>query len=297
MENNMQHFILQLINGLQLGSIYALIALGYSMVYGIIRLLNFAHGDILMIGAYVALFALGSYFSPWIVVVATVVACTLLAVLIEKLTYKPLRNAPRLSVLITAIGISMFLQNIAQYFFGAAGRSFPVHLMLTPQNFQFGNILISNNSIITIVATILSMVLLTFIVKSTRLGKAMRAVSQDADAARLMGVNVNNVITFTFAVGAALAGVGAILYSLRFPLVMPTIGAMLGLKAFVAAIVGGIGSIPGAMIGGYVIGLLEVLVIAVGLSGWTDGIVFLLLIIVLMVKPTGIMGKNIMEKV
>ena len=290
-------FVSQLINGLQLGSIYALVALGYTMVYGIIRLLNFAHGEILMIGAYVALFTLGAYFAPWVVVVATIAVCTLLAVLIEKLTYTPLRYAPRLSVLITAIGLSMLLQNVAQFFWGAAGHSFPGHLLLAPANFQLGNMQISNNSVITIAASVFSMIVLTVLVRSTRLGKAMRAVSQDADAARLMGVNVNTVITFTFAVGAALAGVGAVLYAIRFPLISPTIGGMLGLKSFVAAIVGGVGSIPGAMIGGYLIGLLEVLVVAVGLSGWTDGVVFLLLIIMLMVRPTGIMGSNVMEKV
>lgn len=293
-------FVSQLINGLQLGSIYALVALGYTMVYGIIRLLNFAHGDILMIGAYIALFTLLSFYNaPWVVVVVTIIGCTLLAVTLEKLAYKPLRHAPRLSILITAIGISMLLQNIAQFFWGAGGRSFPVHLMLPPQNIEFGNFSISNNALITIAATIISMLVLTYIVRNTRLGKAMRAVSQDADAARLMGVNVNSVITFTFAIGAALAGVGAVLYAMRFPLIMPTIGGMLGLKSFVAAIVGGIGSIPGAMVGGFLIGFLEVLVVALpwGLSGWIDGIVFLLLIIMLMVRPSGIMGKNIIEKV
>ena len=287
----------QLINGLQLGSIYALVALGYTMVYGIIRLLNFAHGEILMIGAYVALFTLGAYFAPWIVVVATVVACTVLAVTIEKLTYTPLRHAPRLSVLITAIGLSMLLQNLAQYFWGAGGISFPTHLLLESTNIQIGGMQISNHSLITIVASVASMIALTVLVRNTRLGKAMRAVSQDADAARLMGVNVNTVITFTFAVGAALAGIGAVLYAIRFPFITPTIGGMLGLKSFVAAIVGGVGSIPGAMIGGYLIGLLEVLVIATGHSGWTDGVVFLLLIVMLMVRPAGIMGRNITEKV
>ncbi|MCL1936519.1 MAG: branched-chain amino acid ABC transporter permease [Defluviitaleaceae bacterium] len=290
-------FFSQLINGLQLGSIYALIALGYSMVYGIIRLLNFAHGDILMVGAYVALFSLTASFDPWLVITLTIITSTLLAIIIEKVTYTPLRNAPRLSVLITAIGVSILLQNLSQFFFGASGRPFPVHLLLEPTVFNFFGININNNSIITIIVTIVSMIVLTFIVKRTRLGKAMRAVSQDLDAARLMGVNVNNVVTFTFAVGASLAGIGSILYALRFPLISPNIGGILGLKAFVAAIVGGIGSIPGAMIGGYTIGILEVLVITFGLSGWTDGVVFLLLIIVLMFKPTGIMGKNIAEKV
>jgi len=290
-------FVAQIINGLQLGAIYALVALGYSMVYSIIRLLNFAHGDVIMVGGYVALFTLGFGLAPVNVVLLTIAGCTVLAVIMEKLAYKPLRYAPRLSLLITAIGISMLLQNLAQYFFGAGGMSFPGHLLIPQESILVGTILLSYNSIITFAATILSMVFLTYLVRSTRLGKAMRAVSQDADAARLMGVNVNNIITFTFAVGAALAGVGALLYALRFPLISPTIGAMLGLKAFVAAVVGGIGSMPGAMVGGFVIGLLEVLVIAMGHSSWVDGIVFFVLILVLMVRPTGILGRPIVEKV
>jgi len=291
-------FVAQLINGLQLGSIYALVALGYTMVYGIVKLLNFAHGDIIMVGGYIALFALTSFaFPPVIAALVTIAGCTLLAVIIEKLAYAPLRFAPRLSLLITAIGVSILLQNLAQVRFGADGHFFPAQLLLPTGMLYIGEFRIAYTAIITIVLSILSMIVLTFLVQSTKLGKAMRAVSEDKGAAELMGINVNHIITFTFAVGAALAGVGALLYSVRFPIIMPTIGAMLGIKAFVAAVLGGIGSIPGAMLGGYAIAFLEVLVIAVGLSQWTDGAVFLILILVLMVRPTGIMGRTMMEKV
>jgi branched-chain amino acid transport system permease protein len=295
-------FFSQLINGLQLGAIYALVALGYNMVYGIVKLLNFAHGDIIMVGCYIALFSLSANHHPVLAALFTVGGCTLLAVVIEKTAYAPLRLAPRLSLLITAIGVSILLQNLAQLFFQARGRSFPTDLLipLPPEStgsISIGDATIAYTSLLTIGISVTSMILLTLLVKKTKLGKAMRAVSEDAGAAQLMGVNVNIVITFTFAVGAALAGVGALMYGVRFPLITPMIGAMLGLKAFVAAVFGGIGSIPGAMIGGFMIGLLEVLVIHVGLSGWVDGVVFMLLIIVLLVRPTGIMGRNLMEKV
>ena len=290
-------FISQLLNGLQLGSIYALVALGYSMVYGIIMLLNFAHGDIIMIGGYIALFAIASGVHPALAVVMAIVGCMLLATLIEKAAYKPLRSAPRISLLITAIGVSMLLQNVAQLLFGAGARSFPSSSIINAQNLSFGGIQISITAIVTIIVTIISMIVLTFLVQKTKMGKAMRAVSEDLGAAQLMGINVNSVVSFTFAVGAALAGIGAILYCCRYPLVSPTMGSLLGLKAFVAAVLGGIGSIPGAMVGGLAIGLAEVLVTAVGLSAWTDGVVFAILIIVLTFRPTGFFGRSMMEKV
>jgi len=293
-------FVSQLINGLQLGSIYALVALGYSMVYGIIKLLNFAHGDIIMVGGYIALYSILSFALPPVAaVVVTVAGCTLLAVIIEKLTYAPLRmrSAPRLSLLITAIGVSILLQNLAQLLFTPNPRSFPATALIPAGSINLGGTQIGFTPLLTIAISVISMVLLTILVQRTKLGKAMRAVSEDTGAAQLMGINVNTVITFTFAVGAALAGIGALLYGAGYPRIEPTLGVMLGLKAFVAAVVGGIGSIPGAMIGGYAIGLLEVLVTAAGFSGWVDGAVFLILIIVLMVRPTGIMGRNIMEKV
>jgi len=291
-------FVSQLINGLQLGSIFALVALGYTMVYGIVRLLNFAHGDIIMVGGYIALYSLNHFlFPPAIAVALTIAGCTLLAILIEKLAYTPLRRAPRLSLLITAIGISILLQNLAQLIFGANPESFPSGRLLPAGGISVGGTLLEYGSLITIFVSLISMVLLTVLVQKTRLGKAMRAVSEDQGAAQLMGINVNNIITFTFAVGAALAGVGALLYAAGYAQIAPNMGVMLGLKAFVAAVLGGIGSIPGAMLGGYAIGLLQVFVTAAGFSQWRDGAVFLVLILVLMVRPTGLMGRTMMEKV
>ena len=293
-------FFSQLINGLQLGSIYALVALGYTMVYGIVKLLNFAHGDIIMVGGYFALMSLSANhlgLPPVIAAIITVVGCVVLAVVIEKLAYAPLRSAPRLSILITAIGISLLLQNLAQLIFGATPQNFPATLLIPQGSIMLGEVRVGYTPLVTILTAVISMIILTILVQKTKLGKAMRAVSEDMDAARLMGINVNTVVTFTFAVGAALAGVGALLYSAGYPRLEPTMGVMLGLVAFIAAVVGGIGSIPGAMIGGFAIGLVEVFVTALGYSEWRIGAVFLILIIVLMVRPTGIMGRNLMEKV
>ncbi len=287
-----------MINGLQLGSIYALVALGYSMVYGIIMLLNFAHGDVIMVGGYIALLALAAGFAPGLSVVLAVAGCVALAVVIEKLAYKPLRSAPRISLLITAIGVSMLLQNLAQFFFTANAKPFPSSIVMPAASISITESLsISVTALITIAVSVISMLLLSFLVYKTKMGKAMRAVSEDTGAAQLMGINVNNIISFTFALGAALAGIGSILYCCRYPLVSPTMGAILGLKAFVAAVLGGIGSIPGAVIGGFAIGFAEVAVTAFGLSTWADGVVFAILIAVLLFKPTGFMGQNIMEKV
>ena len=290
-------FLSQLVNGLQLGSIYALIALGYSMVYGIIRLLNFAHGDVIMVGGYIVLLALTAGVSAPLSAALAIIGCIALASLIYKSAYGPLSAAPRLSLLITAIGVSMLLQNLAQLIFTASAHSFPANNMIPTLVFTMGGVKISLISIVTIGVAVASMAGLTLLVQKTKMGKAMRAVSEDTEAAQLMGVHVNNIILFTFAVGAGLAGIGSILYCCRYPLVSPTMGALPGLKAFVSAVLGGIGSIPGAMIGGFAIGLFEVLVTALGLSKWTDGIVFGILIIVLLVKPTGFMGPSMLEKV
>lgn len=289
-------FITQLLNGLQLGSIYALVALGYTMVYGIILLLNFAHGDIIMAGAYISwivLTQLGMH--PVVAIIASILGCTLLGVLIDKIAYAPLRNAPRLSILITAIGVSYFLENGAQLVFGADAKVVPAYFNLT--NLTIGEAQLPMTAIITIVVTAVATALLTIMVQKTKLGKAMRAVSEDMDAARLMGINVNTTISFTFAVGSALAGIGAVLYCMAYSQATPTMGIMLGTKAFVAAVLGGIGSIPGAVIGGLLVGFAEVFVSAIGLSVWKDAVVFLLLIVVLIVKPTGILGHPINEKV
>ena len=287
----------QFINGLQLGSIYALIALGYSMVYGIILLLNFAHGDIIMVGGYIALLIIAAGISPAVAVVVSILGCTVLACVIEKVAYTPLRSAPRISLLITAIGVSYFLENVAQLILGADPRVFPNTAVIPTVNFHLGSLNLSLTTVVTLAAAVLSMAVLTVLVQRTRMGKAMRAVSEDMGAAQLMGININRTITFTFAVGAALAGIGAILYCCKYPQVKPTTGYLLGLKAFVAAVLGGIGSIPGAMLGGLAIGMAEVVVNALGYSTWTDAVVFLILIIVLLVKPTGFMGASLSEKV
>ncbi len=289
-------FLTQLLNGLQLGSIYALVALGYTMVYGIILLLNFAHGDIIMIGAYISWIVMSQLgLSPVLAVLLSVLGCTLLGVLIDKVAYAPLRNAPRLSILITAIGVSYLLENGAQLVFGADAKVVPSFIDTTSIN--VASLQLSPIALLTVAVTAVSTAVLSFLVQRTKLGKAMRAVSEDMGAARLMGINVNTTISFTFAMGSALAGIGAVLYCMAYSQATPTMGVMLGTKAFVAAVLGGIGSIPGAVIGGLLVGFAEVLVSAIGLSVWKDAVVFLLLIIVLIVKPTGILGRTMSEKV
>lgn len=289
-------FLTQVLNGLQLGSIYALVALGYTMVYGIILLLNFAHGDIIMFGSYVAWIALVQLgLNPAIAVLLAIFGCVVLGVLIDKVAYAPLREAPRLSILITAIGVSYLLENGVQLLLGADAKVVPSIIDLGTVQ-VFGSTL-SGTALLTVAVTIVATVVLTLLVQKTRLGKAMRAVSEDMGAARLMGVNVNITISFTFAVGSALAGIAAILYSMAYQQVSPTMGVMLGTKAFVAAVLGGIGSIPGAVIGGLIVGFSEVFVAAFGLSVWQDAVVFLLLILVLVVKPTGLLGRPVTEKV
>lgn len=289
-------FITQVLNGLQLGSIYALVALGYTMVYGIILLLNFAHGDIIMVGAYISWLVMSQLgLNPVAAVVLSILGCMLLGVIIDKVAYAPLRDAPRLSILITAIGVSYFLENGAQLIFGADAKVVPAYTSVS--TVDVGGLTLSFSAIVTVVVTAIATVVLTFLVQKTKLGKAMRAVSEDMGAARLMGINVNTTISFTFAVGSALAGVGAVLYSMAYTQASPTMGIMLGTKAFVAAVLGGIGSIPGAVIGGLLVGAAEVFVSAIGLSVWQDAVVFLLLIIVLIVKPTGLLGRPMTEKV
>ncbi len=292
----MTYFISQLMNALQLGSIYALIALGYSMVYGIILLLNFAHGDIIMVGAYVSWACMSVFGLPPIVaVLATVVVCTVLGVAIERIAYRPLRGAPRISLLITAIGVAFFLEYTASLLLGSGAKVVPSYF--ENQVYSFFGATVSLTSIITIVVMVCSMLVLTFLVQKTKLGKAMRAVSEDMSAAQLMGIDINRTISFTFAVGSALAGIGAVLYCSSYPQATPTMGSMLGLKAFIAAVLGGIGSIPGAMIGALFIGVSETFFTAIGLSAWKDAVTFLILIIVLIFKPTGLLGRKMQEKV
>ena len=291
-------FLFQIINGLHIGSIYALVALGYSMVYGIVKLINFAHGDIIMVGAYAAYVLLVLCGLPvWVAVIGSIVFCALAGVLLERIAYRRLlvKEAPRISLLITAIGVSIFLQNLFQLIFTSSGKSFPSIFNYEP--IVMGERQVSIVSLITIVTTVVLMVLLQLLVKKTRLGKAMRAVSEDAGAAKLMGINTNSTVSWTFAIGSGLAAVGAVLYSASYPLIDPYMGSMLGLKAFVAAVLGGIGSIPGAMIGGLIMGVAESLTKGYISSTLSDAVVFGILIIVLLLKPSGIMGKNVKEKV
>lgn len=289
-------FLQQVINGLNAGSIYALVAIGYTMVYGILKLINFAHGEIMMFGAYFAFIAASYFGFPSVFVIIFSVAVTaLLGFLVEFIAYRPLRNAPRLSMLITAIGMSMFLQNVALLIFGADPIVMPK--IFPSMIYNIGGIEISSVTLITIGLSVVSMILLQLFIKNTRQGRAMRAVSENQDAAILMGIDVNWTISLTFIIGSALGALGGILYSTAYVTIMPTMGTMPGLKAFIAAVLGGIGSIPGAMLGGFIIGMIETLTKAYISTTWADAIVFSILIIVLVVKPTGILGKNVKEKV
>ncbi len=293
-------FISYLINGLSLGSVYAIIALGYTMVYGIAKMLNFAHGDVIMIGAYVTLMGMTkSGLSPIVSVLIAVVVCTALGMVIERVAYKPLRNAASpLAVLITAIGVSYLLQNVALLIFGANAQSFPSAVKWEGISLADGALNVSGETIVTIVICVVIMVvLMTFIRKKSKAGQAMRAVSEDKGAAQLMGINVNGTIALTFAIGSALAAIAGVLLCSAYPSLTPYTGAMPGIKAFVAAVFGGIGSIPGAFIGGILLGIIEILGKAYISSQMADAIVFAVLIIVLLVKPTGLLGKNIQEKV
>ncbi len=289
-------FLSYLVSGLGLGSVYAIIALGYTMVYGIAKMLNFAHGDIIMIGAYTAFFALTRFGLPVLAAVPlAVLVCTVLGVIIERLAYKPLRQATSLSVLITAIGVSYFLQNAAQILWSSSTKVFPA--IVSNGALQIGDLSISYLTIITIAVCIIVMVCLTLFINHTKTGSAMRACAEDKGAAMLMGVNVNRIISITFAIGSALAAVAAVLLCAAYPQVYPTLGSMPGIKAFTAAVFGGIGSIPGAFIGGLLLGIIEILSRAYISTQLSDAIVFGVLVIVLLIKPTGLLGRRLSEKV
>ncbi len=291
-------FLSFLISGLSLGSVYALIALGYTMVYGIAKMLNFAHGDVIMVGAYLIYVVSTMQGLPiWVGILASVVGCTVLGMVIERLAYKPLRGAQSLAVLITAIGVSYFLQNAALLIFGSSPKSFTSVINKKPIALFDGALVISWEAILTMIVSILIMVALTVFINKSKQGKAMRAVSEDRDAAQLMGVNVNRTITLTFAIGSALAAVAGMLLCSSYPTLTPYTGAMPGIKAFTAAVFGGIGSIPGAMLGGVLIGIIQMLANGYISTQLSDAIVFAVLIIVLLVKPTGLLGKKINEKV
>jgi len=289
-------FFNQLVNGLHVGSIYALIALGYTMVYGIVKLINFAHGDIIMVGSYVAMTLMAMAGLHFLIAVpVTMAACAALGVLIERVAYKPLRALPRITSLITAIGVSLLLQNIAQLIFSPTPRTFPS--ILPSQTLVLGGVRISLSTLITLGVAVALMLGLHAFVRNTKTGKAMRAASEDIDAAQLMGINVNTTISITFAIGSALAEIGAVLYCSAYPSIAPTMGSVPGLKAFVAAVLGGIGVLPGAMLGGFVMGVAESLTKGYISSQWADAVVFGILIVVLLLKPSGILGKRASEKV
>ena len=294
----MELFINQLINGLNTGSIYALVAVGYTMVYGIIRLINFAHGEVMMFGAYFAfIFAYMLPFElPFIaIIIVTMIFAALMGMLIERIAYKRLRTAPRISALITAIGMSLFLQNLALLIFGAT--PYVMKPLISTEPVIIFGFSVARLTLLTIVLSIFFMIVLTLFVRKTKPGKAMRAVSQDKEAAVLMGINVNTTISLTFAIGSALGALGGIFYAMAYTNVESTLGVLPGLKAFIAAVFGGIGNIQGAMLGGYLIGIIETFVKAYISSKWVDAIVFGLLILLLLFKPSGLLGKNVKEKV
>ena len=291
-------FLSYLVNGISLGSVYAIIALGYTMVYGIAKMLNFAHGDVIMVGAYIS-FCVTQYMGlPALVsVVAAMAVCTLLGIVIERLAYKPLRQATSLAVLITAIGVSYFLQNMALLIWGSNPKSFASVVNFGSLRLFDGRLVITSEALTTVLANIVIMIALTLFTGKTKIGKAMRAVSEDKGAAKLMGINVNATISMTFAIGSALAAIAGVLLCSSYPTLMPTTGSMPGIKAFTAAVFGGIGSIPGAMIGGILLGIIEILGKAYVSTELGDAFVFAVLIVVLLVKPSGLLGKTVHEKV
>ena len=293
----MTQFLQQLVNGLSLGSIYALIALGYTMVYGIIKLINFAHGDIYMLGAFTAFYATTVFhLNFFLALIVAMVLCGVLGVLIERIAYKPLRHATRITALITAMGVSYILEYTTQYFAGSEVKTFPEDV-LNNAVFQIGGIQISQQQIYIIAVTLILMLTLTYIVGRTRMGRAMRAVSVDEKAAELMGISVDRTISFTFLLGSVLAGAAGVLVGVYYNSINPLMGMVPGLKAFIAAVFGGIGIIPGAMIGGFAIGIAETMVVAYGSSLYRDAIVYVILILILIIKPAGLLGKNVKEKV
>lgn len=298
----MSEFIQQVINGLSLGAIYALIALGYTMVYGILKFINFAHGEIFMLGAFSGFYIArmmglteSSIVGALVVLLLSMSVCALIGVTIEKLAYKPLRSASKLTVLITAIGVSLFLQYTGQLVFGADPKSFPT--IINNVNFNIGGANIGSNQIVVIVSSLLLMLGLRQVVQKTKIGTAIRAVSNNLTAASLVGININNVISFTFILGSGLAAAAGILYSINYPSIDPLMGILPGLKAFIAAVLGGIGNFPGAVLGGLVIGLIETFTVGYLSPTYRDAIAFAILIIILLVKPTGLLGKKEVEKV
>ncbi|WP_432662115.1 branched-chain amino acid ABC transporter permease [Wukongibacter baidiensis] len=292
-------FLQHLVNGISLGSLYALLAIGYTMVYGILRLINFAHGDVFMLGTYIAFYAITSFLLPWwaAFLIAIVLTC-IFGIILERAAYRPLRDSPRISVMISAIGASFLIENLAIVIFGGRPKAFPIAPIFS-KILKFGGVSVASVSLLIPVITAIALYILNYIVNHTKVGMAMRAVSKDYEAARLMGIDVNSIISFTFGTGSALAAIGGIMWGLKYPQLIPLMGLMPGLKCFIAAVVGGIGNIRGAVIGGFILGLGEIMIVAFSpaLSGYRDAFAFVLLIIILLVKPSGLMGQNTVEKV
>lgn len=292
-------FMQQLANGISIGSLYALLAIGYTMVYGILRLINFAHGDIFMMAAYFMVFSIVNFSLPWyIATVVVIIASVALGMLLEKTAYKPLRDAPRMSIMISAIGASFLLENLATYLFTGVPKGFPDIKLLT-KAVNVGDISLSVATIITPFVTLILLYVVLYITNKTKIGMAMRAVSKDFETARLMGININKVISTTFIIGSALAAIGAMLWGSKYPSVFPLMGVMPGLKCFIAAVLGGIGNTTGAVLGGFILGMAEIMLITFlpSLTGYRDAIAFIILIVVLLVKPTGLLGEKVTDKV
>lgn len=292
-------FMQHLTNGISLGSLYALIAIGYTMVYGILKLINFAHGDIFMMAAYFAFFGVSTFGLPWyFAFIIAILITALLGMTIEFTAYRPLRSAPKISIMISAIGVSFLLENLAVVLFGGRPKAFPTPKLFTDV-VVIGGVSIQNLTFIIPVVTVILLFVLLHLVNNTNIGMAMRAVSKDVETARLMGIKVNRIISFTFAIGSMLAAVGAIMWSAKYPQIVALMGMIPGLKCFIAAVIGGIGDIKGAVIGGFILGIGEIMLVAFlpGLTGYRDAFAFILLIVILLFKPTGIMGKNLTEKV
>lgn len=296
---SIQEFMQHLVNGTSLGSLYALIAIGYTMVYGILRLINFAHGDIFMLGVYITYY--GITYTPipwWLVFILSAVITGVFGLVLEKLAYKPLRSAPRITIMISAIGASFLLQNLGVLVFGGRPKAFPIPDVLS-KTLVVGGVSVAIVSVVIPIITIFLLMGLTFIIQKTKTGMAMRALSKDYEAASLMGIDINKVISFTFFIGSFLAAVGGILWGTKYPQLMPLMGVMPGLKCFIAAVIGGIGNITGAVVGGFILGLGEIMLIAFlpTLTGYRDAFSFILLIVILLIKPTGLMGEKMTEKV
>jgi branched-chain amino acid transport system permease protein len=292
-------FMQQVVNSLSLGSLYALLAIGYTMVYGILRLINFAHGDIFMLGAYFAFYAITIFTLPWYLAFPVAIIFTVLfGIILERFAYRPLRNSPRIAIMISAIGASYLIENLGVMIFGGRPEAFPT-IQLFNQIFSIGSVKVSGVSLFIPVVTLIVLLVLFYVINRTKTGMAMRAVSKDYEAARLMGIDVNTIITVTFGIGSGLAAVGAILWGMKYPQLIPLMGLMPGLKCFIAAVIGGIGDVRGAVIGGFILGFGEIMLVAFipDLSGYRDAFAFVVLILVLLIKPSGIMGKATVEKV